>query len=352
MQYCTFNATWACSLRSCEVGEITSVVSYGFDAEQWANTIEEETVNEDGVFMVDGDEKPCELTLTCQDTKQGCHAISDIVIISDARNVEVYNDVTEYVETVRGSLVSPGSKEVVYCLQIHSETPLRKCTLKFVSLFRARQLTLNALHVVLRSEAPRPAAVAAATRAGVDFEKVERMLRGVRISDDARNMMTSISAHQRATTSSPAVSEGPPASQGPPASMASMMALLSMLGTRQHQPSPLTDASSLTESADGTRQVAAPTGVVAGERAELSQHVSGRPAEAPSVGDGGADDAAGRGDIEGAVACKRCDAARTTESMLGALERRLVARFEQRFDDIDRNLERILTLLDKRASDT
>lgn len=58
-----------------------------------ADVIEEETSNEDGLLMrmESSSSSPCEVTVACQENANA--KLSDMVVICDARHIEVYNGI-------------------------------------------------------------------------------------------------------------------------------------------------------------------------------------------------------------------------------------------------------------------
>ncbi|XP_066549035.1 ATPase PAAT [Amia ocellicauda] len=143
---------------------------------------------------------PCTLTLQC-----GPHsgaAISSLLVVSEARTMEVYCD-TEYCGTCRGERVgglrANGVSEniALYKKELTLDCPATSCEVKLLSLGGRSRVGIG--QMVLGLKPAGPAAVSPSAGGSVDLQAVQCMMEamGTTLSPGAQNLMDMVQFQQK-----------------------------------------------------------------------------------------------------------------------------------------------------------
>ncbi|XP_038046372.1 uncharacterized protein LOC119720657 isoform X2 [Patiria miniata] len=146
----------------------------------------------------EGTTPSCQLVLTCRP----CIAVTSIEIISNARHVELYDNLDSYCCTVRGERLEDGGADqqtglVSYLANLTAEGPLPLCRLKFLSLTDKCQLALSRLRVTTtRTEGESYRMTGSRS---IDMTKVRDIMSTLQqpIPDNVQSLMQTVEQYQK-----------------------------------------------------------------------------------------------------------------------------------------------------------
>ncbi|GAA6226535.1 uncharacterized protein C10orf88 homolog [Lates japonicus] len=145
---------------------------------------------------------PCVLTVNCSPNAPA--AISRLLVISEARTMELYNQMGEYCGTVRGDReesIQPDSEDrgPFYRKQLFLEHPSSACEVKLLSLAGRSSVLVCRVIVGLQPLQPCPA-----RGPGIDMQQVQCLVEemGTNLSPGAQNLMDMVHFQQKNQTSS------------------------------------------------------------------------------------------------------------------------------------------------------
>nr|XP_057922462.1 ATPase PAAT isoform X2 [Doryrhamphus excisus] len=186
--------TWLCQPEGrCLADAVLTVDISEKDEEElteeiWRNPILLERVDEGS---------PCVLTLTCKPASHA--AIIRLLLVSEARTMEVYLQTGEYCGTVRGQrqddVQHPDRK------QLTLEEPSSSCDVKLLSLGGRGSLMLCGMVVGLQATQSRPPGTS--SDGAVDLQRVQNLMEGMgtTLSPGAQNLMEMVRVQQKNQTS-------------------------------------------------------------------------------------------------------------------------------------------------------
>uniref|UniRef100_A0A146XYC6 Si:rp71-19m20.1 n=1 Tax=Fundulus heteroclitus TaxID=8078 RepID=A0A146XYC6_FUNHE len=145
---------------------------------------------------------PCVLTLSCGPGSAA--AVSSLMVISEARTMEVYNQLGEYCGTVRGtrdeSIQSDSpDRGPFYRKQLVLECPPSACEVKLLSLAGRRSVLVCRVVAGLQELQPAPC-----RGPGIDMQQVQSLVEemGTSLSPGAQNLMDMVQFQQTNQTGS------------------------------------------------------------------------------------------------------------------------------------------------------
>ncbi|XP_013878817.1 ATPase PAAT [Austrofundulus limnaeus] len=143
---------------------------------------------------------PCVLALSCSSSA----AISRLLVISEARTVELYDQLGEYCGTVRGAEdksvhSDSGDRGPFYRTQLVLDRPSSACDLKLLSLAGRTSVLVCRIIVGLQELQPGPV-----RGPGIDLQQVQSLVEemGTSLSPGAQHLMDMVQFQQRNQTSS------------------------------------------------------------------------------------------------------------------------------------------------------
>ncbi|TKS89338.1 hypothetical protein D9C73_023463 [Collichthys lucidus] len=198
-------AAWVCPTQGRHLADVLLpvLVSNKDDHEGELGQSEGHETNGAGPVLLEQTEEgsPCVLTLQCSPSSHT--AISRLLVISEARTMEVYSQMGEYCGTVRGERddrVQPESSDrgPVYRKQLLLERPSSACEVKLLSLAGSSVLVCR-LVVGLQQLQPCPA-----RGPGIDMQQVQCLVEemGTSLSPGAQNLMDMVHFQQKNQTGS------------------------------------------------------------------------------------------------------------------------------------------------------
>uniref|UniRef100_A0A1A8GG53 Chromosome 10 open reading frame 88 n=2 Tax=Nothobranchius korthausae TaxID=1143690 RepID=A0A1A8GG53_9TELE len=143
---------------------------------------------------------PCILTLSCRSSSD---TISRLMVVSEARTMEVYNQMEEYCGTVRGiedkTIQLGEDRGPVYKKQLIFEHPSSACEVKLLSLAGRSSVVVCRVVVGLQELQPGPA-----HGPGIDLQQVQCLVEemGTSLSPGAQNLLDMVQFQQKNQMSS------------------------------------------------------------------------------------------------------------------------------------------------------
>ncbi|XP_017295526.1 ATPase PAAT [Kryptolebias marmoratus] len=195
-------AAWLCQPQGCCLADVLLPVhlsNKNIDEEEDLSQSVREKV---GPVLLEQVEEgsPCVLTLSCSSSA----AFSRLLVISEARTMEVYDQQEEYCGTVRGtkddSIQSDSAdRGPFYRKQLILERPSSACQVKLLSLGGRNSVLVCRVIVGLLELQPGPA-----RGPGIDLQQVQSLVEemGTSLSPGAQHLMDMVQFQQRNQTSS------------------------------------------------------------------------------------------------------------------------------------------------------
>ncbi|XP_051795969.1 ATPase PAAT isoform X2 [Acanthochromis polyacanthus] len=192
-------AAWVCHTEGRNLADVllpVSISNRGGDEEELSQT------NQEGTVLLQQMEEgsPCVLTLHCSSSA----AISRLLVVSEARTLEVYDQTGEYCGTVRGSKddsIQPDSADrgPFYKKQLILEHPSSSCEVKLLSLAGRNSVLVSRVVVGLQALQPCPA-----RGPGIDMQQVQCLVEemGTNLSPGAQSLMDMVQFQQKNQTGS------------------------------------------------------------------------------------------------------------------------------------------------------
>ncbi|XP_078135413.1 ATPase PAAT [Sander vitreus] len=199
-------AAWVCHAQGHQLADVLLPVHIGNkeDHEEELSQPEGDETNWGGPVLLEQTEEgsPCVLTLRCSPCSST--AISRLLVVSEARTMEVYSQTGEYCGTIRGERgdsVQPDSSDrgPFYKKQLILEHPSPACEVKLLSLGGRSSVLVGRVIVGLQQLQP-----CAARGPGIDMQQVQCLVEemGTSLSPGAQNLMDMVHFQQKNQTSS------------------------------------------------------------------------------------------------------------------------------------------------------
>lgn len=201
-------AAWVCQAQEHHLAEVLRPVhiSDKDDHEEELGQSEGDETNRGVPVLLEQTEEgsPCVLTLQCSSCSSSS-AISRLLLISEARTMEVYGQMGEYCGTVRGdrddrvSSAHSADRGPFYKKQLILEHPSPSCEVKLLSLAGRSSVLVCRVIVGLQQLQPCP------TRGpGIDMQQVQCLVEemGTDLSSGAQNLMDMVQFQQKNQTGS------------------------------------------------------------------------------------------------------------------------------------------------------
>uniref|UniRef100_A0A3B3U1V8 Si:rp71-19m20.1 n=1 Tax=Poecilia latipinna TaxID=48699 RepID=A0A3B3U1V8_9TELE len=199
-------AAWVCQTEGPQLGDILLPVHLSNredDDEEDLSHSDKETDDVAPVLLEQVEEgSPCVLTLSCRTASSA--AVSSLMVVSEARTMEVYNQLEEYCGTVRGmkeeSIQSDNPERgPFYRKQLVLDSPSSACEVKLLSLAGRSSILIRRIVVGLQELQPAP------TRGpGIDLQQVQSLVEemGTSLSPGAQNLLDMVQFQQKNQTGS------------------------------------------------------------------------------------------------------------------------------------------------------
>lgn len=188
---------WACHTQGCCLSDLVLSVHSGHENE------DEETLCE-GVVLLEQVEEDTPCFLTIRSTTSLPTAINRILVVSEARTMEVYDLAGEYCGTVRGTKYDYTHPDSVdrgpfYKKQLILEQPSPTCEVKLLSLAGRNSVLVSRIVVSLQSLQSCPA-----RGPGIDMDQVQNLMEemGTNLSPAAQHLMDMVQFQRKNQTGS------------------------------------------------------------------------------------------------------------------------------------------------------
>lgn len=197
-------AAWVCHTQGHSLADVLLPVHISNNHEEELSQSEgDETKCGDPVLLEQTEEgSPCVLMLQCSPCSPT--AISRLLVISEARTMEVYSQMGEYCGTVRGERddsVQPDSSDrgPFYKKQLTLKHPCSACEVKLLSL--GGRSSVLVCRVIMSLQ---PLQLSAACSPGIDMQQVQCLVEemGTSLSPGAQNLMDMVHFQQKNQTGS------------------------------------------------------------------------------------------------------------------------------------------------------
>ncbi|XP_005805416.1 uncharacterized protein C10orf88 homolog [Xiphophorus maculatus] len=200
-------AAWVCQTEGHQLADILHLVHLSSreddDEEEDLSHSDKETDDVAPVLLEQVEEgSPCVLTLSCRTASSV--AISSLTVVSEARTMEVYNQLEEYCGTVRGlkdeSIQSESPERgPFYRKQLVFDYPSSACEVKLLSLAGRSSVLIR--RVVLRLQELQPTMPRGP---GIDLQQVQNLVEemGTSLSPGAQNLLDMVQFQQKNQTGS------------------------------------------------------------------------------------------------------------------------------------------------------
>ncbi|XP_057682141.1 ATPase PAAT isoform X3 [Corythoichthys intestinalis] len=191
----TIRETWQCQTAGRRLADVVLAVDVtGSDDGGEEQKLRGE-FGDDGVLLERLDAEntdPCVLTVSC-----GRAAVGRLMIVSEARTMEVYLPSGEYCATVRGEKqehIQQGDRGPFYRKQLSLDAAPSSCDVKLLSLSSGSSVMVRTLVVGLR-----PAAPSRPEESAIDLQRVQSLVDeiGAGLSPGARNLMDMVRLQQK-----------------------------------------------------------------------------------------------------------------------------------------------------------
>ncbi|XP_037610134.1 ATPase PAAT isoform X2 [Sebastes umbrosus] len=194
-------AAWTCHAQGRQLADVLRPVHIG-NEEELSQSEEDETNCVPVLLEQTEDGSPCVLMLHCSPGSPT--AISRLLVVSEARTMEVYDQMGEYCGTIRGEKddsVQPDSSDrgPFYKKQLILENPSSACEVKLLSL--GGRSSVLVCRVIVGLQPLQPCAVRGP---GIDMQQVQCLVEemGTSLSPGAQNLMEMVHFQQKNQTSS------------------------------------------------------------------------------------------------------------------------------------------------------
>ncbi|XP_018522149.1 ATPase PAAT isoform X1 [Lates calcarifer] len=196
-------AAWVCHAHLADVLLPVHISNEDNHEEELSQSEKDKTNGCSPVLLEQTEEgSPCVLTVNCSPNAPA--AISRLLVISEARTMELYNQMGEYCGTVRGDReesIQPDSEDrgPFFRKQLILEHPSSACEVKLLSLAGRSSVLVCRVMVGLQPLQPCPA-----RGPGIDMQQVQCLVEemGTNLSPGAQNLMDMVHFQQKNQTSS------------------------------------------------------------------------------------------------------------------------------------------------------
>lgn len=199
-------AAWVCHTQGRDLGDVLLPVhnsNKDDDEEALCQSEGDEPIYDNPVLLEQTEDgSPCVLTLHCSPCSSA--AVSRLLIISEARTMEVYNQMGEYCGTVRGERddrvqTNSSDRGPFYKKQLILEHPSSACEVKLLSLAGRSSVLVCRVIVGLQQLQSCPA-----LGPGIDMQQVQCLVEemGASLSPGAQNLMDMVHFQQKNQTGS------------------------------------------------------------------------------------------------------------------------------------------------------
>ncbi|XP_034049553.1 ATPase PAAT [Thalassophryne amazonica] len=204
-----YGAAWVCQSQGCHLADVLLPVhaSNKDDDKELAWTDGDATNCWVPVLLEQTEEgSPCVLTVCCSSTPSDStpSAISRLLVVSEARTMEVYDQTGNYCGTVRGVRddsiqMESTDRGPFYRKQLILEHPSTSCDLKLLSLAGRSSVVVGRVVVGLQTLQPRPVC-----GASINMQQVQSLVdeMGTSLSPGAQNLMDMVHFQQKNQTGS------------------------------------------------------------------------------------------------------------------------------------------------------
>ncbi|KAF7657943.1 hypothetical protein LDENG_00019210 [Lucifuga dentata] len=202
----SIGAAWACQAQEHHLSEILLPVHISDESQDTIELSqgEKDMMNRCGPVLLEQVEEgsSCVLTLLCSPASQA--AISRLLVISEARTMEVYGQAGEYCGTTRGERDNSVQTESAdrgpfYRKQLILQHPSTSCEMKLLSLAGRNSVSVCCVIVGLR-----PLQLCLSSGPGIDMQRVQSLVEemGMSLSPGAQNLMEMVHFQQQNQSSS------------------------------------------------------------------------------------------------------------------------------------------------------
>ncbi|XP_023274701.1 uncharacterized protein C10orf88 homolog isoform X2 [Seriola lalandi dorsalis] len=197
-------AAWVCHAEGHHLADVLLPVHINDedDHEEELGQSERNGTNSPVLLEQTEEGSPCVLTVHCSPTSPA--AISRLLVISEARTMELYDQMGEYCGTVRGEKddsIQPDSEDrgPFYRKRLVLEHPSSACEVKLLSLAGRSSVLVSQVIVGLKPLQPCPV-----RGPGIDMQQVQCLVEemGTSLSPGAQNLMDMVHFQQKNQTSS------------------------------------------------------------------------------------------------------------------------------------------------------
>ncbi|XP_003961137.2 ATPase PAAT isoform X2 [Takifugu rubripes] len=198
-------SAWICPSQGPNLADILLSVHASDENsnEQFIHSEEDQTNSVSPVLVERTEEgSTCILALCCSPSSNA--AISRLLVVSEARNMEIYNQTGEYCGTARGERVTFVLSDIsdrgpFYKKQLILDQPSPACEVKLLSLAGRNSVLVRRVIVGLQQIGPGPA-----LGPGIDMKQVQSLVNemGTSLSPGAQNLMDMVQFQQQNQTGS------------------------------------------------------------------------------------------------------------------------------------------------------
>ncbi|XP_061564480.1 ATPase PAAT isoform X3 [Cololabis saira] len=202
-------AAWVCQTPGRRLADVLLPVNLGNedgDEEELGASVRKDTGGRAGPVLLERleDGEPCVLTLRCSPTASSSSSIRRLLLVTEARTMEVYDRAGEYCGTVRGTKdqsIQPDGADrgPFYRKQLTLQHPSSACDVKLLSLAGRGSVQVCSVVVGLQSLQPGPD-----RGPGIDLQQVQSLVQemGTSLSPAAQNLMDMVQHQQKNQTGS------------------------------------------------------------------------------------------------------------------------------------------------------
>ncbi|KAJ8365564.1 hypothetical protein SKAU_G00143950 [Synaphobranchus kaupii] len=196
------HVSWDCKTSERKLGDILYPVTTGSSVGSLTQVYTENSGESDLVYLEqDAEASPCVLTLQC--ASHSPLLISSLLIVTEARTMEVYSGAGDYCGTCRGDrqntfpLESAAEGISLFKKYLKLESPLASCDVKLLSLAGRARVGVGGIVLGLEDEGTAGGPQTAGQ--GIDLHRVQSMVEsmGSTLSPGALNLMDMVQFQQK-----------------------------------------------------------------------------------------------------------------------------------------------------------
>ncbi|XP_041671651.1 ATPase PAAT [Cheilinus undulatus] len=200
------SSAWVCHSEGHNLADVLLPVhiSDGGSSEEELSQSEDKKTNWGSPVLLEQTEEGCSCVLTLKCSSCFPSAITCLLVVSEARTIEVYNQMGDYCGTVRGvreESTQPDSSDrgPFYRKQLMLENPSSTCEVKLLSLAGRKSVLVCRVIVGLQALQQSPA-----RGLGIDMQQVQSLVdeMGKSLSPGAQNLMDMVQFQQKNQTGS------------------------------------------------------------------------------------------------------------------------------------------------------